>query len=278
MSSSLEDQLTGLSLTDLTLSRSPSPASSLSSSDGSTEYFSDDGEESPHTPPRTPPPPPRTPTRPSAGQQRLPTDHPNSRASATRLYVFNSPSEHGLTPEWPKPLMLPSGSQMRLPNDSPRALATRITMERTPYFSGQFQAYIPGVQNVSGALFQGYRTLRDAQAAYEYAQTKSWTGVCSLTSTRTPSSRILRHKMPRPVADEATPNPLHRGKWYIVYKGVEPGVYLSSLECGLHTTGLSGSTYDSTDDESTARARFVTASENGRTSCIPHTCNVELPP
>jgi hypothetical protein len=85
----------------------------------------------------------------------------------------------------------------------------------------------PLTQNVRRVLFQGYKTLEDAEAAYNYAAARSWTGVCSTMSTPTPSSRLLRHQMPTPIDDEVTISPLHYGTWYTVYKGVEPGVYQS---------------------------------------------------
>ncbi|KAJ7922181.1 hypothetical protein B0H13DRAFT_2317790 [Mycena leptocephala] len=268
MTSSLEEHLAGLTLdeladltSDLTLSDSPSTESSLSS-DGSTEYFSDEGEELPHSPPRTPPPPPRTPSPPAQASICLLT---RPRGSL-ELKLFRSEAAHAT-------IGVSNGNSKRLTPRSRHSTsigAYAVFFGRIPGTYGRWDQAAPLTQNVRGVLFQGYKTLEDAEAAYNYAAAKSWTGVCSTTSTPTPSSRLLRHQMPTPIDDEVTISPLHYGTWYTVYKGVEPGVYQSFLECGLHTAGLSGSTYDSADDEATARARFVAAHANGRTRCIPH--------
>ncbi|KAJ7840773.1 hypothetical protein B0H13DRAFT_2366056 [Mycena leptocephala] len=276
MTSSLEEHLAGLTLdeladltSDLTLSDSPSTESSLSS-DGSTEYFSDEGEELPHSPPRTLPPPPRTPSPPSPSQH-LPSNSPS------QLYLYSSPGERRLTEDWSEAahatIGVSNGNSKRLTPRSRHSTsigAYAVFFGRIPGTYGHWDQAAPLTQNVRRVLFQGYKTLEDAEAAYNYAAARSWTGVCSTTSTPTPSSRLLRHQMPTPIDDEVTISPLHYGTWYTVYKGVEPGVYQSFLECGLHTAGLLGSTYDSADDEATARARFVAAHANGRTRCIPH--------
>ncbi|KAJ7036227.1 hypothetical protein C8F04DRAFT_1181507 [Mycena alexandri] len=127
----------------------------------------------------------------------------------------------------------------------------------------------PLIKDARGALYQGYPTLQAARAAYEYATSKMWTGVCSGTSAA-PCTRILPSQLPTPLTVAGSTNPLHCGKWYIVYKGIKPGVYQSMVECGLHTSGIKGSTYDSDADCLQALARYLHAEEHGHTYAYPY--------
>jgi hypothetical protein len=81
------------------------------------------------------------------------------------------------------------------------------------------------------------RGVSKAQAAYEFAQRKTWTGVRGLPSPSLISHPPAISALPDPIPVnplEPTANPLHRTagpsgqqKWYIVYAGITPGIYLS---------------------------------------------------
>ncbi|KAJ7020766.1 hypothetical protein C8F04DRAFT_1274602 [Mycena alexandri] len=123
----------------------------------------------------------------------------------------------------------------------------------------------PLVIGVRCSLFQGYPTLAQAQAAFDYAAHRAWVRVISPSLTLTTHSAIP--SLPTPLLD--SPSPLHPdntnsdGRWYVVYSGVTPGVYSSYLECALNTLGLSGAVHDSFGEKSLAVAAFEDARERG---------------
>ncbi len=88
----------------------------------------------------------------------------------------------------------------------------------------------------SSNLFLGYKTHETAEAAFQYALSKGWVR-CS------GSNRSVKHQQPfmaptsipfDPVyltLPDAYTSPLNEGrlmkKWYVVYKGLAPGIYKS---------------------------------------------------
>ncbi|KAJ7603461.1 hypothetical protein DFH06DRAFT_1350221 [Mycena polygramma] len=137
------------------------------------------------------------------------------------------------------------------------------------------------VSGVPGSLYRGYPFPDDAEAAYEYARDRNWTGVRTRRprSYRAPpslsSSAIEALPVPTPLF-ESTHNPLHgpvdsdNRTWYIVYAGITPGVYLSHLECALNIVGLPGASHDSTDSLSEARRRWAEAERAGTIRVVTH--------
>ncbi|KAJ6493941.1 hypothetical protein C8R47DRAFT_1213626 [Mycena vitilis] len=145
------------------------------------------------------------------------------------------------------------------------------------------------VDGVSGSLYQGYPSRPAGDAAYAYAQRHSWVRVC--TRRRGPRPRSHPHPtpasasapipvLPQPVGILDMPNPLHIDgsgaaspghRWYVVYAGVAPGVYQSSLECGLNVVGLRGAVHDSWGSKDVALAKYQNAVGEGRV-------RVALPP
>ncbi|KAJ7846658.1 hypothetical protein B0H13DRAFT_2362899 [Mycena leptocephala] len=143
----------------------------------------------------------------------------------------------------------------------------------------------PLIHGVHDALYKGYKSLTAAEAAFEYARSKSWVRVCT---SRPPSPLARTPRDPQPAAIPLLPtptgyceprNPLHGhndgdrspdSKWYIVYTGITPRVYQSFLECGLNTVGLSGSFYDSADSRDDAVAKYLLAYERGHIRVVGH--------
>ncbi|KAJ7601470.1 hypothetical protein DFH06DRAFT_1352759 [Mycena polygramma] len=200
---------------DSPLSRSPSPASSLSSSSPSTEYFSDDGSE-PRTPPCSPPSPPRTPSRPNATEQSAPPSPSPSRLSHSR-------GAHGLTQDRPEVALPATTAQLSSPSPRKRGAKSRAYA----VFFGRVPGWAEADSQVSGArgsLFQSYPSEAAARAAYMHAEARSWTGVCS---SSLPYEGISERQRPAPAALTQSLSPLHCGTWYVVYKGIQPGVYQS---------------------------------------------------
>ncbi|KAJ7034640.1 hypothetical protein C8F04DRAFT_1182919 [Mycena alexandri] len=278
----LEQLLDSLSLKESLHSDSPteSSLSSSSSSSHSSVYLSADEHATPpmpSAPPQTPPrraqplPTPPTPSRP-------PRPPPSSTPlTPLRLYMYASPSEHGLTNNWSHAAHATVGvresATRRLtpgPRKTQKSGGYALFFGKVPgwYKTCSRDEVQPLIKDARGALYQGYPTLQGARAAYEFAHTKMWTGVCSGTSPA-PSTHLRPSQLPLPITVPSSQNPLHCGKWYIVYKGITPGVYLSMLECGLHTAGISGSTYDSSADYFEASARYLHAEQQGHTHAYP---------
>ncbi|KAJ7836518.1 hypothetical protein B0H13DRAFT_2368688 [Mycena leptocephala] len=126
---------------------------------------------------------------------------------------------------------------------------------------------------VSGALCQGYETLAEARATYNYGCSRNWTGVRGV-----PAGEVRPiESLPVPIVpDDPTPNPLHGAvgarthRWHIMYAGITPGIYLSFLEAALNTQGISGSRYDSATSLHEARRRWRVARENNFIEILNH--------
>ncbi|KAJ7655761.1 hypothetical protein DFH06DRAFT_1329193 [Mycena polygramma] len=269
---SLEHQLVALSLDD---SRSPSPAS-LSSSSASTEYFSDN---EPNTPPPSPPPSPRTPPRPSAAAPS--TGALLQSPSPSRLYRFGSPGNQALTQDWSEAAHATIGRRdltVQRVSASPRkpkkTKAYAVFFGLTPGWYLSWDIAGPLVTGVTGSIYLAYPSEPAARAAFEYAQSKSWTGVC--TGRSVPYEAVPHHGLPTPATEPLTP--LHCGTWYVVYKGIVPGVYQSFVECGLNTVGIAGATYDCSEDKDTALGNFARATTKGSTGrlYVPHVSRAPL--
>ncbi|KAJ7620616.1 hypothetical protein DFH06DRAFT_1341734 [Mycena polygramma] len=262
MASGLEEQLAAFTLDGGgSPSRSPSPVSSLSSSSGSTEYFSDEG------------------SRPSSPVRGAPTPPPPALVSSTqRLYSYGSPDNQALTQEWAKAAHATVGipntvahrlTPRRRKNTSIKAYA--VFFGRTPGWCTTWAEVQASTLGVRGALYQGYPTPSAAEAAYEYARSHFWIGVRSESrNSPIPCAHLLPIQLPAPLTEpETTINSLHCGTWYVVYKGIAPGVYQSFLECGINTVGISGATYDSFDSRDIATERFTKARIAGETMSYP---------
>ncbi|KAJ7834678.1 hypothetical protein B0H13DRAFT_2369765 [Mycena leptocephala] len=232
---------------------------------------------SPNTAPTPPPQPPPAYTTTSAAA---------SVALPGALYAYSTPQQTGFTPSWSEAAAATQG----VPGASARSLIprTRAPPKRVGrkggyavfcgLATGAFEHWLteagPLVLGVSNSIYKGYSTLALAQAAYQYALAQGWTR--TLTRQRASftvlSTVQLRGPLPTPnwLFDSLTP--LHgdalEGRWYVVYRGVTPGVYQSSLECSLNTRGLSGSCYDSWDDKDVAIAHFMEELALGRVKIL----------
>ncbi|KAJ7875139.1 hypothetical protein B0H14DRAFT_2568911 [Mycena olivaceomarginata] len=152
------------------------------------------------------------------------------------------------------------------------------TLERP---AKEFQAGMnitkPLVHGVSGALHRSYPTPELAHAAFDYAAARSWTRVIDPTGAS--HDRAIPY-LPQPVftvniPSSMEPNPLHPGenihdnKWYIVYKGICPGVYRSYLESQLNVKGISAATHESVaGTKDFAIAKYLQAVEDGDVAVI----------
>ncbi|KAJ7215651.1 hypothetical protein C8J57DRAFT_1732574, partial [Mycena rebaudengoi] len=140
-------------------------------------------------------------------------------------------------------------------------------------------AGVESVHRVSGALHRSYPTPETAQAAFAYAEARSWTRVIDRNNPR-PAHAIPTLPQPIFTADITSaifiePNPLHlsesiqENKWYIVYKGIHPGVYRSYLESQLNVLGLPSAIHDSVVGTlDLAITKYLQAVEDGDVATI----------
>ncbi|KAJ6488277.1 hypothetical protein C8R47DRAFT_1216078 [Mycena vitilis] len=208
--------------------------------------------------------------------------------SPARNYSFQTPTKSGFTETWAEAAAETQG----VPGASPRRLTKTSKPRRKKGGYAVFFGTQPGayktwaeaerfVKGVPGNLHQAYISEPLAQAAFDYAHTRGWTRVCPApgSSTRASAPETLRPVSSSPIPDLPTPvgtteavNPLHAGQdldvWYIVYAGITPGVYQSSLECGLNTVGLSLATYDRCESKDLAIALYQEALDAGRVSVV----------
>ncbi|KAJ7197312.1 hypothetical protein B0H12DRAFT_1245072 [Mycena haematopus] len=104
------------------------------------------------------------------------------------------------------------------------------------------------------ALHQGYSTRAAAEAAFELAQANNWT--CVLASWF--PVLISGSLAPKPVGhesgrDERLCERERDAPWYVVYRGVNPGVFATHVECQLNVLGISGAVYESIPTYAEAR-------------------------
>ncbi|KAJ6477911.1 hypothetical protein C8R47DRAFT_1219813 [Mycena vitilis] len=223
--------------------------------------------------PRLPPPShpaPRTP----------PKRKPAYANEEDRLYHVSSPTHDGYTTSWDVAAQLTQGVSGAVPRRLSPKKKTRsrkggyvVFFGRVPGPYRTWAEVEPLVTRVSGNLHQAYPTFEEGQAAYEYAVKRGWTRVCP-HSGPTPSPPI--GSLPTPTSLDHT-NPLHvpgdptashQGLWYIVFSGVTPGVYQSSLECALNTVGMKGAVFHHCDNRDVAEQLFNEARDGDRINVV----------
>ncbi|KAJ7123800.1 hypothetical protein C8R43DRAFT_1135851 [Mycena crocata] len=134
----------------------------------------------------------------------------------------------------------------------------------------------PLVSRVPSCIFRGYRSVREAEAAFEYAQERCWVRECGAPVT------MGIPVLPQPNLSDTDTNPLNGDEaldslWYIVYRGIFPGVYRSHLECQLNTVGIPGALHESVVGKTLALHKYTQATQTPREVAVVapayHDCN-----
>ncbi|CAK5276785.1 unnamed protein product [Mycena citricolor] len=204
---------------------------------------------------------------PSALRQRTITAQPTLYRIETRDATGNAIVGH--TSEWSvagslvqdKPGSRAVSLSPRKTGRRPRPKAYVVFVGRR---SGVFDLWSECKAQVSDyacCLYRGYSSKDRAEAAFVYAQQRGWTS----------APGHFRYVPPIPVTDDdyEVYNPLsgreedNDKRWYVVYRGLRPGVYRSSLESQLNVTGVSGQLFESVEGEALARKRFADAKRKG---------------
>ncbi|KAJ7028761.1 hypothetical protein C8F04DRAFT_1265720 [Mycena alexandri] len=208
---------------------------------------------------------------------------PSSPSPPTALYRYTSPARSGYTHDWDEAAEatqgVAQGHSIRLATPTTPTRKRRngkkngyaVFYGTVPGAYATWQEVKPLVDSISHSLYQGYASLAAAHAAFDYAARRSWTRVCGAPSSPPPGTAPIP-SLPEPVGMLERPNPLHGGdgasergrRWYVVYSGITPGVYQSSLECSLNIVGLSCPVFDSWDSKALAIAKFQQAVAENR--------------
>ncbi|KAJ7152747.1 hypothetical protein C8R43DRAFT_1127201 [Mycena crocata] len=220
------------------------------------------------TPPRTPPPLPQSPstlpprhTFPSTRARTYTT--PNAERST--IYHIQSPNFETFTRHWSTAGAATQGvagahvHAVQMPSPSKykhSKKAAYVVFVGTNY--GVFLTWAETralVNGVSGCIFRGYTTLAEARAAFAYAEARQWIRIAGTPPT-------VGIDVPQP--NMSYHNPLNGNEtldslWYVVYRGIFPGVYRSHLECQLNTLGVPGSLFESVVGQARALAKFARA-------------------
>ncbi|KAJ7484894.1 hypothetical protein B0H11DRAFT_2231559 [Mycena galericulata] len=229
--------------------------------------------------PSTPPPEPAQPViaTPATPSHSVTVATPATSYPSGTVYYYESPTKRGVSTSWATAGTATQGVEhsrvvrvQRAPkkkNPKPRAYVIFIGYNPGVYLI--WAQVEPQVSGVSSAIHRGYPSRRQAEAAYSYARARGW------TRSTDPSviSRPISH-LPTPSPDNEGPNPLHDtedldGTWYVVYRGIQPGVYHSILEASLNTSGVPNSLHQSFKGREAALRAFRLAVSGEETSVAP---------
>ncbi|KAJ7512305.1 hypothetical protein B0H11DRAFT_2214109 [Mycena galericulata] len=263
----LADLLSGVTLSGdapIIESPAPPPISGPSSHSAPPPYSV---RAAPQTPPWAPVSPPTTPRN----QPRF------------KLYHFVTPEMEGYTTEWSEAAALTQGvhgARARLVTKKSKSRTNKgayaVFHGREPGVYETWSSVKPLVIGVPGSIFQGYSNKAAAQAAFEYARSRSWTrrytsrpsspvllGPLSAPSVR-PATQPLSPQLPELPPYAAASNPLHGDA------GRVDDATGKCLECSLNTLGLPGARFDSVYGRSNADRLYQAALARDEVHVVLH--------
>ncbi|KAJ7079708.1 hypothetical protein B0H15DRAFT_804276 [Mycena belliarum] len=221
-------------------------------------------------------PPPYTTTHPHTFPSHRPRTHTDVRHAPT-IYIYESPTKRGVTTEW----AIAGAATQGISSGHVRAVQPRKKQPASKKVAyavfcglecGVFLTWDEAkrqVNGISNCIFRGYTSVSDARAAFAYAEAHSWTRIAQSTSV----PAIPR--LPEPITSSSLdcPNPLNGSetiddRWYVVYKGIQPGVYRSHLECQLNCLGVRKSVHQSIVGKLEALRKFEAAVRQGNTEAL----------
>ncbi|KAJ7803062.1 hypothetical protein B0H14DRAFT_2613714 [Mycena olivaceomarginata] len=185
---------------------------------------------------------------------------PATPTRRTAIYAYESPTRRGITTSWATAGAATQGVPDAHVHHIQKGPKKKCTKKRayvvfhgwSPAVYSTWREAERAVSGFSNAIHRGYATLADAQSAFAYAQARGW-----IRSTRAVTAGIAM-PMPTPNDDDSHKfNPLSGTEevdntWFVVYRGIQPGVYHSLLEALLNTTGIPNSLYKTEASEQAA--------------------------
>ncbi|KAJ7093761.1 hypothetical protein C8R44DRAFT_890665 [Mycena epipterygia] len=194
------------------------------------------------------------------------------------VYQFDSPTKRGYTTEWSTAGAATQGvSHSFVRTVQTGSCRKKIRTKKAAYvvFAGRrFGVFFtwaetePLVKGVPHSIFRGYTRVDEANTAFAYALQRSWVRLCDVRV------EAATFELPLPILVPDALNALHTadtldGTWYIVYRGITPGVYRSHLECQLNTLGVSGALHESVVGKAAAIAKYAAANHRGHVGSAP---------
>ncbi|KAJ7436469.1 hypothetical protein B0H11DRAFT_2256174 [Mycena galericulata] len=233
--------------------------------------------------------PPSTPPRPLTPDQPVLA----SLSETATLYRFSSPTKSGLTEDWSEAAhaMQTASAQVRAMRKPRKKRSKKVAYVvfrgrhvgimstwhvffwtsrlRTAYQGSSPRDEVEdAISGIPFAIHKGFASRETAMAAFQHAEANAWTS----TAVAWTSLPISMTRAPLPVAD-ATPTSLPavatrdpKDPWYVVYAGINPGIFPTSVECMLNVLGIQDSVYESVPTFSEAQAKFARALRRGEVS------------
>ncbi|KAJ7470057.1 hypothetical protein B0H11DRAFT_2237973 [Mycena galericulata] len=191
------------------------------------------------------------------------------------LYRFSSPTKSGYTPDWSEAAHATQGTGGHAHAVHPKPAKRRGIKAAYVVFRGRSTGVMhtwaevtDATSGLSFAVHQGYQSLAMAQTAFQHAVDQGWTSSASEWSALPRSIASA----PLPVADHTTlavpelPTRQLSDRWYVVYAGVNPGIFPTNLECALNVLGIKRSVHESVATFAEAQAKFARATVRGEVS------------
>ncbi|KAF7335855.1 Cauli-VI domain-containing protein [Mycena sanguinolenta] len=165
-------------------------------------------------------------------------------ATSTLIYYFESRDGSGYTTDWATAGAasqgVPDGHvrvvQAGSKKKKPKAKAYTVFYGQVP---GVYLAWAQAkdmVSRVPNAVYRGYPSVAEAQEAFDYARARGWVRASGHTIDLIPN-------MPPPSELDEVVNPFWTSapnlrdddEWYVVYRGITPGVYRTVCVCSAKT-------------------------------------------
>ncbi|KAJ7814315.1 hypothetical protein B0H13DRAFT_1924909 [Mycena leptocephala] len=229
-------------------------------------------------------PPPYTPTTP-----RRPISSRPTVTSSPSLYLFESPTQAGVSSDWSQAAHATQGISGAHVDALRRPSKPATTKRAWVVFRGRrigvcdtWATAKASVNAYRFALHQGYPDRAQAVAAFEFTQGRGWTCEAGAWSALPVSPRHAPMPIPTGGALPTTHLSSRRpaDPYYVVFKGINPGVFGTSVECALNVLGVSGSVHQRAPTYLEALEMFQRAEGRGESAKdkIKITWRVTLPP
>ncbi|KAJ7617993.1 hypothetical protein FB45DRAFT_1034231 [Roridomyces roridus] len=192
--------------------------------------------------------------------------------SATLALDSLTRSQPRLTPDWSLAATAVQGGHGGSVRSLHSASKRRRKYKVYVVFRGHHVGLVPtwpqcsqATQQFRFSLFQGYQSSTVAAAAFDYALDHGWVSTQATLAT----VPVPRASVPGPIAVATGPEPAPLSRravddlWYIVYRGVHPGIFPTFLECALNVLGYEGAVHESVHTFAEAQAKFARAQRGG---------------
>ncbi|KIY63260.1 hypothetical protein CYLTODRAFT_458265 [Cylindrobasidium torrendii FP15055 ss-10] len=122
---------------------------------------------------------------------------------------------------------------------------------------------------ISGAIYQGFPDRASAVVAWNAARAQGLVGSADGRAPQSPRFHPINIASTVAPTPSLMSSPGRERRFYCVYRGVEPGLYDSSLESGLAHGGVRGAVHESFEQYKTARDKLVRAISRREVQTIP---------